>query len=100
MKKYVLSSEWAQKTVNLREYADTIADAVLDVVDDDDTTVRIREKCYYILADRRPTREEDAAIEERLCKSELARYCTPDSILFVPIEMTKKEEAIVIEGED
>ncbi len=100
MKKYILSSEWAQKTVNLREYTDTIADAVLGIIDDDDTTVVVSEKYYYILADRRSTKEEDAAIEAILCNSELARYCTPDGVLFVPIEMTKKEEALIIEGED
>ena len=70
----------------------------MGIIDDDDTTVVVDPERYYILMDRRATKEEDSAIEEILCNSELAQYRTPDGILFVPIEITKIEEAVAIEG--
>ena len=85
MKKYILASVEAQKTVNLRNYGDIISNAVFDVIHEDDLVVSTGENDYSLIMDRTATSEEEAAIEKILSNSELAQYRTDDGILFTPL---------------
>ena len=91
MKKYVLASAEAQKNVNLREHGDTIANAIFDIVHEDDMIVTTCTDCYFMDLDRPLTKAEEAAIEEILRDSELSEFCAPDGVLFTSIEVDREE---------
>ena len=91
MKQYVLADAEAQKTVDLDKYGDMIADAVFEVIDEDDMVVGNRKGCYYIGMDRLATEGEEAAVKAILRGSDLGKYCTTDGVLFKGIEVPVKE---------
>ena len=82
MKKYVLASEEARKTVDLRNYEEMITDVIFDVIDEDDLVVITRKDCYILDRDQQTTEDEETSIEKTLLNSELSQYCTEDGTLF------------------
>ena len=81
MKKYILTSTEAQKTVDLRNHEDAIVDAIFDVIAEDDMVICTRNDCYFIDMDHPVTPEEESAIEAILFNSELGQYRTDDGKL-------------------
>lgn len=49
MRKYTLADKNAKANIDLTDYSDIIANAVLDVMDNvDDVTVLVEKDCYYV----------------------------------------------------
>lgn len=86
MKTYILALEEAQKNIDLREYGETISNAVFSIIADDDLVVSTGEKSYTIEMDRPTTQKEESAIEEILRNSELGQFCTENGPLFISLE--------------
>ena len=92
MIKYVFTSEEARKNVNLREYGQMIADAVFDVIEDDEPLVATGRDYYYVETDIPLTEAEQAKIDEALCSSELGRYRIEGRMLFTSIKEEECQE--------
>jgi hypothetical protein len=96
MRKYTLADKNAKANIDLTDYSDIIANAVLDVMDNvDDVTVLVEKDCYYVS----PTPSQGAAIRigRMICKSALSAHCIHIPKLFtsVPVE----EEAAYVQDE-
>ena len=96
MRKYTLANPQAKSTVDLTDYSDVIANAVMDVMKDvDDVTVLGEKDCYYVS----PTPSQGAAIRigRMICKSALSAHCIHIPKLFtsVPVE----EEVTYVQDE-
>lgn len=88
MRRYTLASLDARQTVDLRNYADTIKDAVHKYMPEAD--VQVEQDCYYVS----PTPEQGTAVQigRQICKSALNRHCVKVPKLFSSVEMELKEE--------
>ena len=85
MKKYILANERFRTRINLRDYDDTIANAVLDVMGGDEVTVCVGNDGYYMDFD--PTEEEENRIKEIIEDSYLSMYRANDGSIFTSIEV-------------
>ena len=92
MMKYVLTSEEARKTVNLKDYDSMIADAIFDVVEDDEPLITVYEDCCYIESDTAISVREQVRIDKLLCETELGRYRVDGKLLFTAIEEDKSQK--------
>ena len=93
MRKYTLANQRAKATVDLTEYSEIIANAVMDVMNDvDDVTVLVEKDCYYVS----PTPSKGAAIRigRLICKSALSTYCIYMPKLFSSIEMEELDNDV------
>ena len=84
-KEYVLAAKEARKSIDLGDYANMIANAVLGVMDEDDIVVYVCKDGYYM--DALASKEEEGRIEEILCNSVLGKYRSQDGNLFTSIEI-------------
>ena len=80
MKKYVLASPEAQAVVNLKDHADLIANAVMDIVAEDDPLITVDESSFSVTP--APSESEFDRIHTRLCSSSLSEFCDDGHILF------------------
>lgn len=55
---------------------------MFNVVDEEDMVIITRKACYIVDMDRPVTAEEETAIEEILCNSELGQYRADSGTLF------------------
>ena len=88
MRKYVLADERARANVNLEDYSDTIANAVLDVVSEDEVEVYVCKDGYYM--DFRASKTEEDRIKELLNASELGKYRSDDGSIFTYIDVLEE----------
>ena len=86
MTKYVLTSTDARESINLREYGQIIADAVFDVVEDDEPLVMTSKDYYCVEMDVPMTEIERIQIDDILCASELGKYRVDGQMLFTATE--------------
>ena len=86
MTKYMLTSTEAREKVNLRDYGQIIADAVFEVVEDDEPMIRTARDFYYVEMDVPMTEIERIQIDEILSASELGKYGVEGQMLFAAIE--------------
>ena len=96
MRKYTLASGDARMKVDLRDYVDTIEEAVHGIMPT--ATVKICESCYYVTP--APSKGEAIKIGRRICQSALAQYCVPIPKLFVSVEITDKTKEEAKDGTD
>ena len=89
-KKYVLVAKEARESIDLGDYADMIANAVLGVVDEDDVMVYVCKDGYYM--DVLASKEEEGRIEEILCNSGLGKYRAQDGSLFTSIVIDESDD--------
>lgn len=90
MRKYTLASPTAKTTVDLRDYADIIIDAVHAVMPS--AAVKVEQDCYYV--DPTPTQGSAIKIGRHICQSALKIHCIQIPKLFCSVEMdahTKEE---------
>lgn len=86
MIKYVLASSKAREKVNLKDYADEIADAVLDIIDEDETVVHVCADNFYLDTDALVRKCHLICINDRLINSGVGQYSTKDGEVFTAIE--------------
>ena len=92
MTKYVLTSTDARESINLREYGQIIADAVFDVVEDDEPLVMTSKDYYCVEMDVPMTEIERIQIDDILCASELGKYRVDGQMLFTATEEERSQE--------
>lgn len=90
MRVYHLSSGDARRTVDLRDYADVIANAVTSVMSSKDVTVAVNKDSYTVSPT--PTQGEAIRIGRLICKSDLNQYCIQIPKLFTGENIETKEE--------
>lgn len=90
MRVYHLSSGDARRTVDLRDYADVITNAVTSVMSSKDVTVIINKDSYTVSPT--PTQGEAIRIGRLICKSDLNQYCIQIPKLFTGENIEPKEE--------
>ena len=90
MRVYHLSSGDARRTVDLRDYADVITNAVTSVMSDKDVAVVIKKDSYTVSP--APTQGEAIRIGRLICKSDLNQYCIQIPKLFTGENIETKEE--------
>lgn len=88
MKKYRLACSKKRDSVDLRNYQDTIIDAVSEVLPD--ATV-IVEKDYYMIVPP-PSKGAAISIGKKICKSALNRHCITINKLFCSEDFDPKED--------
>lgn len=69
-----------------------IADAIFDVVEDDESLITVYEDCYYIESDMAISVREQVRVDELLCETELGQYRVDGKLLFKAIEEDKVQE--------
>lgn len=92
MTKYVLTSTDARESINLREYGQIIADAVFDVVEDDEPLVMTAKDHYCVEMDAPMTESERLQIDEILCASELGKYRVDGQMLFTAVTVNPNQD--------
>ena len=90
MRVYHLSSGDARRTVDLRDYADVITNAVTSVMSDKDVAVVIKKDSYTVSP--APTQGEAIRIGRLICKPDLNQYCIQIPKLFTGENIETKEE--------
>lgn len=88
MRKYTLASPDARVSVDLREYDDVIIAAVMDVMNDEDVEVVVRQDCYYVSPT--PSKGDAIRIGRLICKSALGNHCVKIPKLFSSIEVEEE----------
>ncbi len=88
MRKYTLASLDARNAVDLRNYEETIMEAVHSIMPK--AIVRVEKDCYYVS----PTPEKGNAIKigRLICKSTLGKHCIHIPKLFSSTEADDREE--------
>ena len=87
MRKYTLASTGARSRVDLRDYADTITEAVHKIIPS--AMVEVQQDCYYVSPT--PSQGEAVRIGRQICKSGLNKHCVQIPKLFSSIEINEKE---------
>ena len=90
MRRYTLASPDARLTVDLRDYAAVIEEAVHDILPA--AIVRVEQDCYYV--DPTPERGVAVRIGRQICKSALNKHCIKIPKLFSSIEMDEVKEEL------
>lgn len=91
MRRYYLTSAAARRSVDLRDFADVITNAVTTTMTGVDITVVV-EKDSYIVSPA-PSRGQAIKIGRLICRSKLNKYCVQIPKLFTGFDVeTKKEE--------
>ena len=83
MRKYTLASSQERQTVDLRDYASVITEAVHAYMPS--AAVRVERDCYYVSPT--PSQSEAIKIGRQICQSELKRSCVKIPKLFSSIEV-------------
>ena len=91
MRVYHLSSGDARRTVDLRDYAEVITNAVTSVMSEKDVTVIVDKDSYTVSPT--PTQGEAIRIGRLICKSDLNQYCIQIPKLFTGENIETKEES-------
>lgn len=90
MRRYSLTSGDARRTVDLRDYADVITNAITTVMTGKDVTVVVEKDCYIVSP--APDRGESIRIGRAICKSKLNKYCVHIPKLFTGQDVEIKKE--------
>lgn len=89
MRKYTLANPQAKATVDLTDYSEVIANAVMDVMKDvDDLTVLVEKDCYFVSPS--PSKGDAIRIGRIICKSVLGGYCIQMPKLFTSVLITEE----------
>lgn len=90
MRRYSLTSGDARRTVDLRDYADVITNAITTIMSGKDVTVVVKKDCYIVSPT--PSRGESIRIGRLICKSTLCQYCVQRPVLFSGEDVEPKKE--------
>lgn len=90
MRRYSLTSGDARRTVDLRDYADVITNAITTIMSGKDVTVVVKKDCYIVSP--APNRSESIRIGRAICKSTLCQYCVQRPVLFSGEDVEIKKE--------
>ena len=90
MRRYTLTSGNARRTVDLRQYADVITDAITTVMTGKDVTVVVEKDSYTVSP--APKQGEAIRIGRLICKSDLNQYCIQIPKLFTGENIETEEE--------
>lgn len=90
MRRYTLTSGDARRTVDLRNYAEVITNAVTSVMSEKDVAVIVDKDSYTVSPT--PTQGEAIRIGRLICKSDLNQYCIQIPKLFTGENIETKEE--------
>ena len=89
MRKYTLANPQAKATVDLTDYSEVIANAVMDVMKDvDDLTVLVEKDCYFVTPS--PSKGDAIRIGRIICKSVLGGYSIQMPKLFTSVLITEE----------
>lgn len=83
MRKYTLASSSARDSVDLRDYRQTIEDAVHKVIPS--ATVQVETGCYYVSPT--PSQGDAVRIGRLICQSDLKVHCIQIPKLFSSINL-------------
>lgn len=83
MRKYLLASVSEREDVDLRDYEDTIIEAVHEFMPTAEVTVE--KDCYYV--DPTPSRGTAVTIGRKICQSQLKKSCITIRKLFSSVEV-------------
>ena len=83
MRKYLLASVSEREDVDLRDYEDTIKEAVHEFMPTANVTVE--NDCYYV--DPTPNRGTAVKIGRKICQSQLKKSCITIRKLFASVEV-------------
>ena len=92
MRIYHLSSGAARRSVDLRDYADVITNAVTSVMSSKNVTVIIDKDSYTVSPD--PSKSEAIKIGRLICKSALSQHCVQIPKLFTGENVEPKKEEL------
>ena len=91
MRKYYLASPEHKQNVDLRDYEDVIAEAVMAAMKDvEDVSVVVHERHYEVSPS--PSRGAAIAIGRAICKSGLGKCCVQIPKLFSSVEVSDGKE--------
>lgn len=90
MRRYSLTSGDARRTVDLRDYADVITNAITTIMSGKDVTVVVKKDCYIVSPT--PSRGESIRKGRLICKSTLCQYCVQRPVLFSGEDVEPKKE--------
>ena len=91
MRRYMLVSAEARSNVDLRDYADTITDAVRSIMPR--ASVEVLTDSY--LVSPTPNQSEAVRIGRLICQSELRKHC-----VMIPKLFTSEEVEVIDDGEN
>ena len=83
MRKYLLASVSEREDVDLRDYEDTIIEAVHEFMPK--ASVTVEKDCYYV--DPTPDRGTAVKIGRKICQSQLKESCITIRKLFASVEI-------------